>query len=158
MSDRSENLALRFEEVMLNGTWVANTNYQKMIADVSFEESTHQVSDLNSIYVLVFHMHYYIRGVLDVFEGGELTIRDKYSFQIPETPSKESWTKLQAAFMTDAKEFAVAIRSMNEDQITEGFVKREYGTVERNINGMIEHAYYHLGQISLIKKLIRNGL
>ncbi|HAI83731.1 MAG TPA: DUF1572 domain-containing protein, partial [Chitinophagaceae bacterium] len=30
------------------------------------------------------------------------------------------------------------------------------GTYYRNILGLIEHTHYHLGQIALIKKIIRN--
>ena len=38
--------------------------------------------------------------------------------------------------------------------MNEGFVDEKYGTYLRNIDGMIEHAYYHLGQVVLIKKLL----
>ena len=43
---------------------------------------------------------------------------------------------------------------MSDDKLTDVFVKEEYGTYHRNINAIIEHSYYHLGQISLIKKLL----
>ena len=34
------------------------------------------------------------------------------------------------------------------------FFDEKYGTYLRNIEGVIEHSYYHLGQISLLKKMI----
>jgi hypothetical protein len=34
------------------------------------------------------------------------------------------------------------------------FIDEKYGTFLRNIEGVIEHSYYHLGQISLIRKMI----
>ena len=45
---------------------------------------------------------------------------------------------------------------MPNDKLEEIFVDEKYGTYRRNIEGIIEHSYYHLGQISLIKKMILN--
>ena len=43
---------------------------------------------------------------------------------------------------------------MPDEKLSEVFVDEKYGTYERNINLMIEHCYYHLGQILIIKKLV----
>jgi len=43
---------------------------------------------------------------------------------------------------------------MDPDLLDQTFVKEDYGTYYKNITGVIEHGYYHLGQISLIKKLL----
>ncbi|MGJ8593340.1 MAG: hypothetical protein ACSHXF_12375 [Aquaticitalea sp.] len=44
---------------------------------------------------------------------------------------------------------------MPDSQLNAVFVDAKYGTYLRNIDGMIEHSYYHLGQIVLIKKLLQ---
>ena len=43
---------------------------------------------------------------------------------------------------------------MTEEDLNIDFVDEKYGTYSRNINGILEHSYYHLGQIVLIKKLV----
>jgi len=43
---------------------------------------------------------------------------------------------------------------MEDATLDSVFVDEKYGTYLRNIEGVIEHCYYHLGQISLIKKLV----
>ncbi|GAA4794839.1 hypothetical protein GCM10023231_24020 [Olivibacter ginsenosidimutans] len=43
---------------------------------------------------------------------------------------------------------------MTDSKFDEIFIDEQYGTYLRNIEGVIEHGYYHLGQIVLIKKLI----
>jgi hypothetical protein len=43
---------------------------------------------------------------------------------------------------------------MNDNKLTESFVEEKYGTYYRNIDAMIEHSYYHLGQIVLLKKIL----
>jgi hypothetical protein len=45
---------------------------------------------------------------------------------------------------------------MQDEKLKDVFVEEKYGTYQRNIDGMIEHSYYHLGQIVLIKKLLTN--
>jgi hypothetical protein len=45
---------------------------------------------------------------------------------------------------------------MPEEKLNQVFVDEKYGTYQRNIDAMIEHAYYHLGQIVLIKKMIND--
>jgi len=49
---------------------------------------------------------------------------------------------------------AELIEKMPEEQLNEDFVDEKYGDYLRNIEGMIEHSYYHLGQIALIRKII----
>jgi hypothetical protein len=95
-----------------------------------------------------------VAGILNVFEGGSLEIRDKYSFDIPPIESEEDWEKLIKTMWNNADKFANMVELMPEKKLDDVFVDEKYGTYKRNIDGMIEHSYYHLGQITLIKKLL----
>lgn len=147
-------LADRFREVILNGTWIANTNFQDRLDGVSRKQATIRIGSLNSIAMLTYHIHYYISGVLQVFQGGDLTIRDKYSFDLPEMNTEETWDALRQVLYRDAEQFATHVERMSEEQLEATFVDEKYGTYRRNIEGIIEHSYYHLGQVSLIRKLV----
>lgn len=147
-------LADRFREVILNGTWIANTNYQDRLDGVTREQATIRIGSLNSIAMLTYHIHYYIAGVLQVFQGGDLTIRDKYSFDLPAMNTEEAWDALRQALYRDAEQFATHVEGMSEEQLEATFVDAKYGTWRRNIEGIIEHSYYHLGQVSLIRKMV----
>ena len=68
-------LANRFKEVILNGKWIANTNCNSQLSNASFEQSVKRFGSLNTIYALTFHINYYVAGILNVFEGGELEIK-----------------------------------------------------------------------------------
>lgn len=149
-------LANRFREVILNGTWIANTNFKQELEKLDWEVATTKFQDLNTISILAQHIHYYINGIKQVFLGGELTIRDKYSFDFPDIHSSEQWETFLAKFWSDSEEFAALIEKMPEEQLNENFVAEHYGTYLRNIEAMIEHSYYHLGQIVLIKKILNN--
>lgn len=154
--ENSYQIANRFREVLLNGKWIANTNYQDQLSDVTWKQAMHKIGSLNTIAALTFHINYYVAGVLQFFEGGPLEIRDKYSFDHSIT-SKEDWENLLNDVWRNAEKFANHVERMSNEKLDEVFVDEKYGNYRRNIEGLIEHSYYHLGQISLIKKMIKES-
>ncbi|AZA47640.1 DUF1572 domain-containing protein [Chryseobacterium carnipullorum] len=147
-------LAKRFREVLLDGFWIANTNFKDQLSDVTWEQAVTNVDSLNTIAMLTFHIHYYIAGVANVLEGGDLEIKDQFSFDLPPIESAEQWEVLLNRLWTDSEKFASLVEQFDDSKLDEVFVDEKYGTYKRNIDGMIEHAYYHLGQITLIKKML----
>ena len=152
----THQISSRFREVILDGTWVANTNYKDQLKALNWEVATTKIDSLNSISVLAQHVHYYIKGVKNVLKGGSLDVKDKYSFQFPPIESEEEWKTFLTKFWVDAEEFASLIEQMPDEKLNEVFTDKKYGTYQRNIDVLIEHSYYHLGQIVLIKKIIQN--
>lgn len=152
-----QQTALRFREVFLNGTWIANTNYKDQLEGMDLATATAAVGTANTIAVLAQHIHYYVNGVKQVLEGGTLDISDQYSFDFPPMLSQEAWDGFLERFWKDAEAFALLIEQLNEAQLQLPFVAEKYGNYQRNMDSMIEHAYYHLGQIVLIRKLVAKG-
>lgn len=149
----STQLASRFREVILDGTWIANTNYKDQLSKVSLEEANYKAYSFNTIAALTFHINYYIAGVLNVFENGTLDIRDKYSFDFAPLETPDDWNTLKASLWHNAETLAEHIETLTENELKAYFVDEKYGSYQRNIDGLIEHAYYHLGQIVMLKKL-----
>lgn len=156
MKNNPLKLSERFREVILSGTWIANTNFKNELNNLDWKIATATFQNLNTISILAQHIHYYIKGVKNVFLGGKLEISDKYSFDFPEMTSQEDWENFLVQFWKDSEEFAELIEQLNEEKLDENFVDEKYGTFLRNIDGMIEHSYYHLGQIVLLKKIMKN--
>jgi hypothetical protein len=152
--ENSSQIAKRFREVLLNGKWIANTNYKDQLLNLTWKQATKKIGSLNTIAALTYHINYYIGGVLNVQEGGALDIRDKYSFDLPPITSKQDWDNLLNVMWSNAEKFANQVELMSEEKLEDVFVDEKYGNYRRNIEGIIEHSYYHLGQISLIKKMI----
>lgn len=152
--ERQLFLANRLREVYLNGHWIANTNYQEQLSDISWEQAIYKVKELNSIAALTYHINYYLSGLLTAFETGKLEISDKYSFDLPEITEMNDWNKLRSDFLTNAALFADKVEQLDAKVFDQPFFDEKYGSYLRNIEGVIEHSYYHLGQIVLIKKII----
>ncbi|MCV2487372.1 DUF1572 domain-containing protein [Flavobacterium sp. SH_e] len=149
-------IANRFREVILNGTWIANTNFKDQLENLDWKIAVSPIQNLNTIAALAQHIHYYIKGINQVLKGGTLDIKDKFSFDFPPIESQEQWETFLNKFWNDTEEFASLVEQMCDEKLDEGFVDIKYGTYRRNIEAMIEHSYYHLGQIVLIKKQLIN--
>lgn len=154
---RAEFIANRVQEVLLDGRWIANTNFKEQIQSVSWEQAVQKISTLNTIAALTYHINYYLAGILKVFNGGNLDIHDKFSFDLPPIQSASDWNNLVNEFLGNAENFVHHVAKMSEAMLDSGFVDEKYGTYLRNIEGVIEHSYYHLGQVSLIRKMIMEG-
>jgi len=151
---RSFSLASRLREVLLNGRWIANTNYKAQLLSRTWQQSIQKVEQLNTIAALTFHINYYLAGLLRAFENGRLDISDKYSFDLPPIQTETDWNKLVSAFLSNSEKFADAVQQLDDRILDQPFIDEKYGTFLRNIEAVIEHSYYHLGQIPLIKKMI----
>ena len=135
-----------------NWTWVW---FQDVIDDITWEEANTKIQDLNTIALLVFHMNFYVKIQIRVLMGGELDSTDKDAFNAPAIKSAQDWKDLLEESYRDAGDLAALIQQMPDEDLGETFANDKYGSFYRNFDGNIEHLHYHLGQIVLLKKLIR---
>ncbi|WP_047544977.1 hypothetical protein [Psychroserpens sp. Hel_I_66] len=151
----SQFLATHVRRVFFGGNWTS-VNFKKQLEDISFEEANIKLKDLNTILALTYHIGYYITGVIEVFNDRPLTITDQYSYDHSKIETEADWKALYETILNDAERLAKHIEVLTDDHIWSDFVDSKYGNYFSNINGIIEHTHYHLGQISLIKKMIRS--
>ncbi len=150
------NIAKQFRDTHF-GDNSTGTNVKTVLSDITWQQAVTQVSSLNTIAKLVFHINYYVSGVMNVLKGGELVIRDRYSYDLPPINNQEDWEQLRNKALIEAEEFANLLEQLPDERYFETFVDEKYGNYYRNITGIIEHTSYHLGQISLIKKMLNNN-
>ena len=151
-------LTNRLKEVLIDGQWVSGTNFKKEIENMSWQNAITPVANLNSVAAIVWHIEYYLKGVTNVLKGGSLDIKDKFSFDTPDFKSQTDWENLKVSFFKSCNTYISLITKLSKDQLNATFVDEKYGDYHRNVNAMIEHCYYHLGQIVLIKKLQHNSI
>ena len=124
------------------------------VSDLTWQQAVTPIHNCNTIAALVYHIRYYVRAVLQVLGGGPLDAHDQYSFDLPLIESQEDWQQLLHDTWTDAEDLAVLVEGMEENRLWETFADPKYGSNYRNIQGVIEHTHYHLGQIVLLKKML----
>jgi uncharacterized damage-inducible protein DinB len=147
-------IAKHFREVYFGGNWTS-VNLKDTLADINWQDATTKVYNLNSIASLVFHINYYVAPVLKVLQGEPLVASDKFSFGIAAITSENDWQKLLKRIFKEAELLASQIEKLDEAILFENFTDAKYGSYYKNLHGIIEHTYYHLGQISLIQKILK---
>ena len=152
----SHHLAQHFNKVFVGMNWTAS-NLKDQLDDVTWQEATTQIHDLNTIAKLTFHIHYYVAAIRKVLQGGPLDAHDKYSFDLPPIQSTTDWEHLTYKVYEDAAAVTLLIEQLPDTQLWETFADEKYGSYFRNIQGLIEHTHYHLGQIAILKKLIKSN-
>ena len=138
---------------MIHGGSIAGVSYKEVLEDLTWQEATTKVDNCNTIATLVHHVQYYVRLVTRVLEGGPLEGNDAMSFKHSPVRSKDDWDQLRIQTWKEAENFASLLKDLPDAKLLEPFEK--YGTTYRNVHGIIEHTHYHLGQMNLLKKLIR---
>lgn len=153
----TQHTAKHLRDIHFGGNW-STVNFKDVLSDVTWTEATAQYDDFNSIAVLTFHSTYYVRALRDVLEGNPLNAKDEWSFLCPEITSEEDWIRMQEIAWDNAKKGAILIEKLSVEAMEDDFTDEKYGSYFRNIHGIIEHLHYHLGQIVILKRIIRKSL
>ena len=150
--DLSGQVAKQLNDVYNGGNWTA-VNLRDTLSGISWQHATKKVFSFNTIAALVYHINYYVRAVTNVLHGNSLDASDKFSFDHPPINSQQDWEDLVRKTFTDGRVLVGLIEQLSPGKFTEPFANGKYGDYHRNIQGVIEHIHYHLGQIILIKKI-----
>jgi hypothetical protein len=150
----SANIAKHFREVYFGGNWTVS-NLKDNLKDVSWQDATKKIQSFNTIATLVFHIHYFVQVATKVLEGGPLDGKDELSFAHPSIHSQKDWNDFLNWVFSEGEKFALLVEKLPEEKLGENFTDPKYGIYYRNLHGIIEHTHYHLGQIALIKKMVK---
>ncbi len=152
----ASQIAKHIRDVHFGGNWTS-VNMKATLADVTPEQAVAKVHSFNTIATLVYHTNYYISAVLKVMRGGPLEAKDTYSFDHPPVQSQQDWEALLQKTWEDVEAFALEAEQLPDEKLGEVFIDEKYGTWYRNLQGIVEHTHYHLGQMVLIKKILVEG-
>ena len=151
----SQQLAQHVYQVFFGGNWSCS-NFQAQLEDVTWQEAIAPNPFGNNIATLTYHIGYYVDAIIPVLQGGELIAKDAHSFNHPPITNAHDWKQLVQHICNRVIVLQQLVHALPDTIWDETFVAPQYGTYYRNILGLIEHTHYHLGQIALIKKIIRN--
>jgi hypothetical protein len=143
----SQEVGKQLRQVYFGGNWTS-VNIKDVLSDVSLKIALKTFNSPHSI--ATYHMNYYVEAVLRVLNGGELDAKDSLSFDCPLIESTEKWNAWTEKSLNNAKLLARAVENLPEEVWQTNF--KTYGTYYRNVNGIIQHTHYHLGQIVMLKK------
>lgn len=149
----SKQIAKHLRGVYFGGNW-ADNNLKTHLTAVTFAEAITPVFGLNTIATLAYHMTYYVREVAKVLGGEPLLAKDKLSFELPPMTCQADWEAFLTEIWAEAEQFATLIEQLPDEQLLKDFTDAKYGNYYGNLNGIIEHLHYHLGQVVVIRKIL----
>jgi len=145
-------IAKHLKELYFGKNWTGAA-FPDVMEGIDWRMATKQREGLNSIATLVCHMHFYVIAIIDGLNNATSLPPDNESFKTPPIDSEEDWIELKQQSLDAVTKLLELLHQLPDSKLPEVFVKEEYGSYYRNIQGMIEHTHYHLGQIMMLKKL-----
>ncbi|HET7819746.1 MAG TPA: DUF1572 domain-containing protein [Bacteroidia bacterium] len=145
-------IAKQLRDLHFGGNWTWSS-MEEHLKDLTWKQATTHVHSLNTIATLVYHMNYYLNVVSQRIQGQLLDPKHELSFSHPPIKTQKDWEDMLTKTWRDAENFAEHIEQMPEDMLWKS-ISDKHGNYYRNIQGVIEHTHYHLGQIVLLKKII----
>ncbi|SJZ87172.1 DinB family protein [Sediminibacterium ginsengisoli] len=137
------------------GTWT-EVNVAGVLADVSYNEAAVvTVATPNSIASIVRHLLFWNRVMIQRIEGVQPEIPAANGFDVPPVQSDADWKALIKNMLASAAELALAIKNTDDTKLEMPIIAG-FTTTYKNLQGTVEHIHYHLGEIMILKKLIRN--
>ena len=149
----SKELAIRIRSIYFGGNWTGS-NLKDNLDGLTWELALEKRNNFNSIASIIYHMNYYMHAVLRELKGKSLEAKDELSFNHPKINNQEDWKQFLKETWDIAKNLSNEVEQLQEKKLDEFFTNDKHGTFYRNIQGVIEHNHYHLGQINIIINLL----
>ena len=148
----AQQSAKHLRDVFFGGNWTYS-NVSDVLSGVDWQQANARHDSFNTITALTYHIGYFVTAILQVLRENKLEAHDKFSFDHPNITCEEDWIQMKNRIFEEVRLVAAEIEKMNDEQLFMDFQESKYGNYFRNIHGLIEHTHYHLGQISIIRKL-----
>ncbi|WP_153796297.1 DinB family protein [Foetidibacter luteolus] len=151
----AEMIAQHILDVHFGNNWTEVT-IRETLDDVTLEEAlTVTAASPNHIAGLTYHLSFYNKHVLQRLAGSAPEIPESNGFDLPPINDEAGWEQLKADLLESAELLADAVKPLPDDVLNEPILEG-YSSRYKTLHGIAEHAHYHLGQMVILKKLIRN--
>jgi hypothetical protein len=140
---------------VVHGNWT-DIFLDDVIADVTYEEAIAVPPGItNTIAMLVYHIKFYNDVVRLRLAGEEPVVGAANGFDVA-INNDATWQQLKADCIESFKMIADDIKALPDEKLWEQ-TKPGGDSFYKNFHGLAEHGHYHLGEIVLLKKIIRHN-
>ncbi len=159
MQDKVELLTKKIEKVYNSSPWYGNS-IKSILNDVDSKTAfTKAARNIHTIAELVVHIITWREFVISKIKGDndfKLTQKLSFDWKRIDRNEKTAWKSLLDALEINQSEILSTLKKLDDDFLKLPVRRRRYN-VEFLIEGGIQHDIYHLGQISLLKKMIKGN-
>lgn len=150
----AELIAEHLLDVYAGQNWT-EVNLQFTLADISYEEASQLTpASANTIAGLLHHLIFWNHVMADRVRGVQVAIPESNGFENAPLEDVDQWHSLQVACFKSGKALAEVISKLTAEELQQPILSG-YPTAYKSLQGCVEHVHYHLGQIVILKQLIR---
>lgn len=148
------HIAQHIIDVHMGDNWT-DVNIKNTLQNISLKEAiTVTNASANTIAALLHHITFYNEVVLERLKGNIPFISDANGFDVPALNKENDWLDLQEKNYQSAQNLVEAVKQFSEEKLFEPVIANS-SSVYKTLHGVIEHTHYHLGQMVIIKNLIK---
>jgi hypothetical protein len=142
-------------DVYKGNNWT-EVNVNDTLNDVTLSEAiTVTDASTNTIAALVHHLAFWNKAMTARLKGIDMEIPSDNGFKTTELKTEADWQKLKENNLISAEELADTVGKIDDERLFQPIVPGR-SSIYKNAQGSVEHMHYHLGQIVILKQLIRN--
>ena len=125
----------------------------EILADVdAATAAARPISTAHSIWELVLHLTAWEQVIITrIVEGKAVTLSDEKNFGHIDHISDPAWQQATAALQRTHQELIKVASQLSESRLTDPVPGKDYNLLFM-LNGAVQHAAYHGGQIALLKR------
>ena len=150
----AELIAGHLLDVYAGENWT-EVNLKTTLKDVTYTEASQLTpASANTIAGLVHHLAFWNRVMAQRSQGAKVEISESNGFDNSALADEAQWRGLKQDCFQSAQLLAEAIRKLSDVQLQQPILPA-YPTAYKSLQGAVEHVHYHLGQIVILKQLVR---
>lgn len=119
------------------------------------QAEAHPIAQAHSIWELVVHVEAWVKFAHGAMQGTPIpawpAMPKELDWPLVTQTSESDWKKATQSFFDSHLKLVDAIQGFGDERLEETVPGRKYNFY-RLLQGMIQHAVYHAGQIALLKK------
>ena len=156
------NIIKQLNDVQEGRIWIGE-NFNKKLNAISEEEAfTRPMPSLHSIAEIMAHLTAWRKEtVLKINTGtGRLTDDSPENWQTNDKLKQIGWEKIKQAYQNSLTELVNLIQNREDDFLSETYFDADFKGRYNYlfvIEGMLHHDIYHLGQIGILTKMIKQN-
>jgi uncharacterized damage-inducible protein DinB len=150
-----EHIAQNIVAVYDGENWTEST-ISNTLKDISLEEAQRTTpGSKNTIASLLHHITYWNRIMVIRLGGTAVKAQAANGFDVQPMLTAADWKDLKEDNLKSAYELADAVKVVNDEDLLSDILP-DHSSAFKNIIGISEHTHYHLGQIVILKNLLRS--
>ena len=158
-----ERIVRELEHAHMGNPWHGPSR-AAVLADVSVDEASRRPgANGHSIWALVLHMRAWTGEVARRVRGGDPRLPAEGDWPEPPSPSEKAWRAAIAGLEQAHRDAVAAVRLATPAKLDERAGTSDDAPIGSGVtyrvmlHGLAQHDAYHTGQISLLKRLFRDG-